>query len=65
MEAITTVRKAGWYVTHADGDVYTDLDGHMWFTKELARQHAIVLGGMYQPGPSGTIKTVVTGYTED
>jgi hypothetical protein len=65
MQATTELRKAGWYVTSADGDIYSDDDGHMWFAKDIALTLARNLEGMYQPGPSSTVKTVVTGYTEN
>jgi hypothetical protein len=52
----------GWYVTTADGSPYTDVTGHGWFSKTLARQLARETGGWYEQGNRTTVKEVVTGY---
>lgn len=63
MQAIISQQPTGWYVTAADGSLYTDETGHGWFAKPVAREHARRLGGWYERGNRTTVKEVVTGYT--
>ena len=65
MKAIVKLQKTGYRVTDADGTTYHDEDGHGWFTKDVARDHARRLGGMYHDGDRYTLKEVVTGYMSD
>lgn len=62
---IIVQRTTGYYVTTSDGGDFRDAAGKMWFTKPLARMYAAAIGGWYEQGQRGTIKDVVTGYTED
>lgn len=62
--AIVKLQKTGYYVTDADGDPYTDPDGHSWFARDIARDIARRLGGWYEQGSRTTIKEVVTGFNE-
>jgi hypothetical protein len=65
VDAITELRKTGYYVTHGDDSTYRDAGGHMWFSKELARNAARAIGGMYHDGSKTTVKEVVTGYVRE
>lgn len=65
MKAIVKLQKTGYYVTYASGDVdatYLDAEGHMWFSKAIARQHAMNVRGMYFNGNRSTVKEVVVAY---
>jgi hypothetical protein len=67
MKAIVKLRKTGYYVTYTLGEfdqTYLDDEGHMWFSKEIARGHAIRLRGMYDNSHDQALKEVVVGYTE-
>lgn len=64
MQPIIELRKTGYYVTEGNGRGFQDVTGHGWFSKQLAREYAAELGGMYYEGNRTTIKEVVTGYTD-
>jgi len=65
MKAIVKQQKTGYYVTCGEFDAtYRDDEGHMWFSKAIAREHAMKVRGMYYDGNRSTIKEVVIGYTE-
>lgn len=61
---VIELRKSAWYVTDADGSIYSQ-DGRSWFSKDIARGHAIELGGMYHQDSRNTVKEVVTGYRSE
>jgi len=66
MKAIVKQQKTGYYVTYGEYDAtYLDDEGHMWFSKAIAREHAIRLRGMYYDGNRSMIKMVVVGYAEE
>ena len=56
-------RTTGYYVTTEKG-TYTDGDGRMWFSKQIAHEIARETGGWYAQGSRGTIKDVVIEYPE-
>jgi hypothetical protein len=64
MKAVTELRKTGWYlIIDEDGTHYTDDEGHMWFSKDIARD----LGRQFRVmalSSSGGLREVVTNYTE-
>jgi hypothetical protein len=61
LRPVTRQQKTGYYVTTDDG-MYADAQGHVWFSKDIARDLAHRLGGWYDQGNRTTIKVVVTGY---
>jgi hypothetical protein len=64
MKAIIKLQKTGYYVLDANDGTCRDGEGHMWFSKPLARELARKVGGMYFDGSKTTIKEVVTGYQD-
>jgi hypothetical protein len=63
MKAITELRKTGWYlVIGEDGNTYTDDQGNMWFSAEIAMAIARTLRVMPLRSSRGGLKDVVTGY---
>lgn len=63
MKAITELRKTAWYlVIDEDGTHYTDDEGHMYFSDQLARQVGRELHVMPIKAGGAGLKTVVTGY---
>lgn len=60
--AIISLQKTGYYVHYADGTSYHDEYGHGWFSKQVARDIARALSGMYFDGNRTSIKEVVIGY---
>ena len=62
MQAVTELRKTGWYVATEDGSFYTDETGHIWFSKPVAFDIGRKLGMIPVSSSSGGLKQVVTGY---
>ena len=58
---IITQQKTGWYVTDADGHMYTQDGNHLWYSKTIARDIARAHGGDIVLGDSalGGLKAVV------
>lgn len=60
--AILAIRPTAYYITLPDGEFWTDAEGHMWFSKTVARETAPRVGGHYQQSTTRSLKQVVTGY---
>jgi hypothetical protein len=65
MKAVTVSQKTAYTVTDIDDGIYADAEGHIYFTKDIAREIARELRTMYAPANGRTIKMVVTVRSTD
>jgi hypothetical protein len=63
-KALTEQRKTGYYVTMKDSSLYSDEDGHTWFSKSIAAELARTVGAWHEVGNRNTVKNVVIGYED-